>query len=237
MATVPVSPTIPARADNLALIFQEVITVIVRLRAGRLRFDGIDVFRNQIRAAIDLANKDGLRRGYSQEDVKVAMFAVVAFLDESVLNSRNAAFADWQSKPLQQLLFGTDEAGDIIFRNISRLLGQKDSESLADLLEVHQLVLALGFRGRYSASGTNAEIRNILQQIEEKLRRIRGMPPTLTWQPPPQMVVPASDPWIPILKWIAISCGAVALILFVIFKFSLSSAMTELGSLASQIFS
>ena len=88
MATIPAPPIVPARADNLALIFQEVITVIVRLRAGRLRFDGIDLFRNQIRAAIDSANKEGLRRGYSQEDVKVAMFAVVAFLDESILNSK-----------------------------------------------------------------------------------------------------------------------------------------------------
>ena len=117
------------------------------------------------------------------------------------------------------------------------MLGQKDSESLADLLEVHQLVLALGLRGRYSASGTNAEIRHILQQIEEKIRRIRGTPPVLAWQPPPQVVVQAGDPWIPIMKWIAISCGAVALILFIVFKFSLSSAITELGSLASQIFS
>jgi type VI secretion system protein ImpK len=231
------SPTIPARADNLALIFQEVLTVVVRLRAGRLRFDGVDIFRNQIWGAIESAQKEGLRRGYTQEDVKVAMFAVVAFLDESILNSPNPAFSHWQSKPLQQELFGTDEAGDIIFRNISRLLGQKDSESLADLLEVHQLVLALGVRGRYSASGTTAEITSILQKIEEKIRRIRGATPTPGWQPPPQVVVQAADPWIPIMKWIAIGCGVLALILFAVFKFSLSSAITELGSLASQIFS
>jgi type VI secretion system protein ImpK len=231
------SPLAPARGDNLALIFQEVMTVIVRLRAGRLRFDGLDVFRNQIWTAIEAAQKEGLRRGYSQEDVRVAMFAVVAFLDESILNSRNPVFADWQSKPLQQALFGTDEAGDIIFRNINRLLGQTDSESLADLLEVHQLVLALGLRGRYSASGTTAEIGSLLQKIEEKIRRIRGAPTPLSWQPPPQAVVQAGDPWIPILRWVAISCAVLALVLFVVFKFSLSSAVTELGSLAAQIFS
>ncbi len=231
------SPTVPARGDNLALIFQELLTVIVRLRAGRLRFDGVEVFRSQIRAAIDAAQREGLRRGYSQEDVKVAIFAVVAALDESILNSPNRVFADWQSKPMQQELFGTDEAGDIIFRNINRLLGQKDSESLADLLEVHQLVLALGLRGRFSASGTTSEISIILQKIEEKIRRIRGTPPVPAWQPPPQMVVQARDPWIPAMKWIAIGCGALALLLFVVFKFSLSSAVAELGSLASQIFS
>lgn len=235
MATLS-APTAP-RADNLALLFQEVLTVTVRLRVGRLRFDGLEIFRNQIWAAIETAQKEALRRGYSQEDVKVAVFAVVAFLDESVLNTKLPALADWQSKPLQQALFGTDEAGDIIFRNISRLLGQKDSESLADLLEVHQLVLALGLRGRYSATGTTSEIRVILQQIEEKIRRIRGTPSAPAWQPPPQDVVHAVDPWIPVMKWSAIACAAVALLLFVLFKFSLSSAVTELGTLAAQIFS
>lgn len=228
---------IPVRGDNLALIFQEIITVIARLRAGRLRFDGIQVFRNQIRAAIDSAQKDALRRGYTQEDVKVAIFAVIVFLDESILNSRNMVFADWQSKPLQFELFGTDEGGEIIFRNIERLLGQKDSESLADLLEIHQLVLALGLRGRYSASGTTAEISHILQRIDEKIRRIRGNPAGIPWRPAAQVVAQAGDPWIPIMKWLAVGCCALAVLLFVIFKFSLSSAVTELGTLASQIFS
>ena len=231
------APSIPVRGDNLALLFQEILTVTVRLRAGRLRFDGIQLFRNQIRAAIDAAQKDALRRGYTQEDVKVAIFAVVVFLDESILNSRSAVFSEWQSKPLQFELFGTDEGGEIIFRNIDRLLGQKDSESLSDLLEIHQLVLALGLRGRYSASGTTAEISHILQKIDEKIRRIRGNPPAIPWQPAAQVVVQAGDPWIPILKWIAVGCGVLALLLFVVFKFSLSSTVTDLGTVAAQIFS
>ena len=233
----PPAPPVPTRADNLALIFQEVLTVIARLRAGRLRFDGVDVFRRQISAAIDSAEKDGLRRGYSQEDVRVSMFAIVAFLDESILNSRNPLFAEWQSKPLQQALFGTDEAGDMFFRNVNVLLGRSDSEPLADVLEVHQLVLLLGLRGRYSASGTPAEIRSILQKIDEKIRRIRGVAAPLPWQPPAQIMAQPTDPWVPIMKWIAIGSGTVALLLFVIFKFSLSSALADLGSLASQIFS
>ncbi len=231
------STPVPVRGDNLALIFQEVLTVVVRLRGGRLRFDGIDIFRNQILGALDTAQKEGLRRGYTLEDVRVAMFALVALLDESILTSRNPVFANWQSKPLQQEMFQTDDAGDRIFRNITRLLGQNDSESLADLLEVHQLVLAIGLRGRYSASGTTAEISSILQKIEEKIRRIRGAPRVPAWQPPPQAVIKAADPWIPVLRWAAIGCGVLALILFVVFKFSLSSAVTELGTLASQIFS
>jgi type VI secretion system protein ImpK len=227
----------PARGPNLAPIFQEVLTVIERFRAGRLRVDSSDLFRSQIRKAIESAERDGLRRGYSQEDVRLATFAVVAFLDESILNSKSPAFAEWQAKPLQQVLFGVFEAGEIIFRNINRLLARSDSEPLADVLEVHQLVMLLGFRGRHSAGGTPVEIRSILANIEEKIRRIRGVPVVLAWQPPVQAVAKAIDPWIPALKWTAIVCTVMALLLFAAFKFSLASAVSELGSIASQIFS
>jgi type VI secretion system protein ImpK len=178
-----------------------------------------------------------LRRGYSKEDVRVAMFSVVAFLDESILNSRNNVFTDWQRKPLQEELFGVHEAGEIFFRNVDRLLGYTDSESLADLLEVHQLVMLLGLRGRYSASGTTAEIRSILQRIDEKIRRIRGALVVPAWRPPAQLIAPPVDPWIPAMRWLAVGSCTVALLLFGVFKFSLSSAIAELGSFALQIFS
>ena len=112
------------RADNLALIYQEVFTVVMRLRANRQRFGDPEVFRSQIRNALKTAEGEGARRGYEVEDVRVATFAVVAFLDESILNSQNPIFADWQRKPLQEEMFGVHIAGEIFFRNLDRLLGR-----------------------------------------------------------------------------------------------------------------
>jgi len=157
---------------------------------------------------------------------------VVAFLDESVLNSQNPVFADWPRKPLQEELFGVHVAGEIFFRNLDRLLSRQDSEPLADLLEIHQLCLLLGFRGRYSFSGTG-EIRNILAQIEEKIRRIRGPAISPPWRIASETVVPPGDRWIPILRWLVIACFALALILFVIFKVSLASSADQLRSVAA----
>lgn len=240
MATTPVTP--PARAaeqlkrlDNLALIFQEVLTVVARLRANRQRFNDVETFRSQIRNALKTAENDGLRRGYSLEDLRVATFAVVAFLDESILNSQNAVFIDWQRKPLQEELFGVHVAGEIFFRNVERLLSRQDSEPLADLLEIHQLCLLLGFRGRYSAGSTSGDIRNILQQIEEKIRRIRGGITMPAWQPPAELLAPPRDKWIPVLKWLAIGCATFAVLLFVVFKLLLSSAAGDLSTLASRV--
>ena len=221
------------RADNMALIFQETLTVIVRLRANRQRFGDPEVFRSQLRNALKAAETEGARRGYAVEDVRVGTFAVVAFLDESILNSQNPIFADWQRKPLQEELFGVHIAGEIFFRNLDRLLGRSDSEPLADLLEVHQLCLLLGFRGRYSASGNNSEVRSIIAQIDEKIRRIRGVTEPLPWQPPAQTMGAAPDKWTPLLKWTAIACVCLSILLFVFYKVSLSSAASELTTLAA----
>ena len=238
MATTPQTPSAGAkqqavrRADNLALIFQEVLTVIERLRARRQNVSDSEAFRSQIRNALKSAEQDALRRGYNSEDVRVATFAVVAFLDESVLNSQNTVFADWPRKPLQEELFGVHVAGEIFFRNVERLMGRQDSEPLADLLEIHQLCLLLGFRGRYSFSGAG-EIRSILAQIEEKIGRIRGAASPPAWKLPPEAVRPPGDKWIPILRWVAIACFALALILFVVFKISLDSSADHLRAIAA----
>jgi type VI secretion system protein ImpK len=237
MATVPEVPIgvaagLPARMDNLALVFQEVLTVIVRLRAGRQPVSDPESFRAHVRSALASAEQEGLRRGYGAEDLRVATFAVVAFLDESILNMRQPIFADWVRKPLQEEMFGVHVAGEIFFRNVERLLARKDSEPLADLLEIHQLCLLLGFRGRYSASST-AEIRSILAQIEEKIRRIRGGAPEPAWRILPETVVPPRDRWIPLLRWVAIGCVLLAIILFVAFKISLSSSAGDLNKIAA----
>jgi type VI secretion system protein ImpK len=87
--------------------------------------------------------------GYTSEDVRLAAFAVVALLDESALNARQPALADWARRPLQDELFGGHLAGEWFFQHVEQLLARPDSAALADVLEVHQLVLLLGFRGRY----------------------------------------------------------------------------------------
>jgi type VI secretion system protein ImpK len=222
----------PRRSDHLPLIYQEVLTVVVRLRANRQRVGDPEVFRSQVRNALKTAEQEGLRYGYVLEDVRVATFAIVAFLDESILNSQNVLFADWPRKPLQEELYGIHTAGEIFFRNVDRLLARQDSGPLADLLEVHQLCLLLGFRGRFSATSGSAEIRTILGQIEEKIRRIRANS-RLSAPAPAEISIAKTDQWVPILKWTAIGSVLFVLLLFVIFKLLLSSSAGELQSIAA----
>ena len=220
------------RPQNLALLFQDVLTAIVRLRANRQGVTDANAFRHHTREALKKAAADSMTAGYAAEDVRHATFAAVAFLDESVLNSQNPIFVEWLRKPLQAELFGTHTAGEEFFVSLQQLLGRSDSADLADLIEVHYLCMLLGFSGRYSA-GNRGELAQILNLTGEKIRRIRGRFGALSpaWQPPKEQAVSKTDPWVK--KWGLIAAGsaALAVILFAGYMVGLSSVISQLRAL------
>jgi len=231
------SPRPAQGRENLALIYQEVLTAITRFRSNRQVATDAGVFRNQMKAAIRAAEAAAMASAYPVEDTRLATFAVVAFLDESILNSGNPVFADWPRMPLQEELFGGHTAGEIFFHCIDRLLARGDSAQVADVLEVFALCLELGYRGRYSLSGQEG-VRPVLGAIAEKMQRIRGGPGPLSpnWAPPQDAVrTKAYDPWARRLAFGALGILLLALVLFVGFKFSLMSGASGLHSTASTI--
>ena len=226
----------PPSSENLALIYQEALTATVRLRSNRPAVSDAESFRANTREALRVADAEGRRRGYSDEELQLARFAAVAFLDESVLNSRNPVFADWPRKPLQEELFGVHVAGEIFFRNVERLLKASDSPSLADVLEVYLLCLLLGFAGRFSISA-GSELRVVRDQVSEKIRRIRGETSEFSpsWAPGGQSVKLAqTDSWANRLKIAAVVCFALMILLFVGFSLSLSSGASDLRAMTAQ---
>jgi type VI secretion system protein ImpK len=224
-----------ARPENLALAFQELFTVVARLRANRQQVNDANSFRNVIRDSLKRAKEMARRHGYKDEESRMAEFAVVAFLDESILNSGNPIFGDWPRRPMQEELYGHHVAGEKFFQYLDQLLGQPDSQSLDDLLEVFYLCLAMGFRGRFGLSGA-AELSNVMTQIEEKRNRIR--PKTMVFSPEalPAADVkprPIEDPWVKRIMYGTIGLLVVVILLFTIYKISLSSGAGELRTLTS----
>jgi type VI secretion system protein ImpK len=224
------------RPDNLALAFQEVFTVIERLRANRQAVSDAASFRWQFREALKAADQEARNRGYSSEDIQMAVFAAVAFLDESILNLRNAIFADWPRQPLQEEMFGHHVAGEVFFQNLQKLMTRGDSHDLADLLEVYYLCLLLGFAGRYSIGG-RGELRAVMEEIAGKIRRIRHSSPELSpgWALPPEPKrVAQADPWVKRWAMIAIGSAVLTILLFLVFKAGLSSGISDLTTMAMQ---
>jgi type VI secretion system protein ImpK len=117
------------------------------------------------------------------------------------------------------------------------MLNEHDSHDLADVLEIYQLCMLLGFRGRYGLAG-QGELRNVIDTISEKIARIRGLSPDLSpaWAIPPGAVrIAHEDPWVKRLLWTAIGCFALLVILFGIFEISLGSGAADIRAVPSQL--
>ncbi len=224
------------RPANLALAFQEVLTVSERLRGGRQAVSDPAAFRHHVLESLKSADAEARRAGYAAEDIKLAIFAAVAFIDESVLNLRSPIFADWPRRPLQEELFGHHVAGEAFFQYLRQLLGKQDSQDLADLLEVYLLCLLLGFAGRYSMAG-RAELKGFIDETLEKIRRIRGA--ELAFSPPLPPAAPgpaqAKDPLVRVLAIAAGCCAALAVLAFVVYHFMLSSGVSALSDLTAAV--
>ncbi|HXJ88546.1 MAG TPA: DotU family type IV/VI secretion system protein [Candidatus Binatia bacterium] len=229
------SPAMDRRGWNLALGFQEVFTAVVRLRYHRQAVSDAETFRAQMRQALRMAEQEARSRGCSAEDVKQVIFAVVAFLDESVLTSRNPVFVNWPRLPLQAELFGHQLAGEIFFQELQKSLNRSDSQETADLLEVYFLCMLLGFKGRYAAGG---DLRSIMAATQEKIRRIRGPIGALS----PRGAIPAdavrmvqTDRVSRVLGRVALVMAGIVVVLFVLYKFVLMSGESSLSALASEL--
>jgi type VI secretion system protein ImpK len=222
------------RAENLAFVFQELLTVGERLRSNRQQVADAASFRAQIWAAVRQAEDDARRRGYSTDDIELAVFAAVAFLDESILNLRLPVFADWPRQPLQEERYGHHVAGEIFFQNLTKLLTRTDSHELADLLEMYQLALLLGFAGRYSMGG-RGELRGVTVQTGDRIQRIRQTSGWLApgWQLPPEAPVRSGgDPWVSRMTVILIACVVLVAVLFGVFVVLLSQGSNDLSRMA-----
>jgi type VI secretion system protein ImpK len=221
------------RRGLLAIALQEVLTAVGRVRANQQSVTDAASFRNHVKQLLSGAHEEGRRAGYASEDVKLAIYAIVMFLDESILNSPLPALAGWSRKPLQEELFGEHMGGEVFFENLRTLIGRQDSEELADVLEVYELCLLLGFRGRYGAAG-QSEVQRWAGAAAEKISRVRGAPGELApgWAPPERENFPVQvDPWLRRLAITALGLATSAIVIWVVLRIALGSWISQLQSL------
>jgi type VI secretion system protein ImpK len=219
----------------LALVLQEPFTIAIRLRSGRPVAADAASFRIQVKQLLAAADQEARRLRYEATYIRLAVYAFVAFLDESVLNSRQPIFADWQ--PLQEEVFLDHVAGETFFKHVDELLRQQDSSQLADVLEVYQFCMLLGFRGKYSAANADG-LQATMHAVGDRIRRIRGPVGSLSpaWALPTGEVLPASrDALIPRLLAFAAGALVLAVAVFVAASLSLRTRTAELTELVEQL--
>jgi type VI secretion system protein ImpK len=224
--------TDPVSNENLSLLYQGLITGIIRLKGQRQHIPDAETFRKRTKATLQEVERVAVSAGYDVRDVRDTHFAVVAFLDSVVLHSKDAVRAEWERKPLQEELFGQTDAGVIFFEKLDQFRSRRDSGQLADILEVYLLCLLLGFEGRYSG-GQRGELEGITDSLRMRIEYIRGrddhISPAISLEPP---TAPAAAPKVRKiqLRLLAIGLIVFTLFFFVVLKLDLISMSEDIRS-------
>jgi len=150
----------PQQVASLAHLYEDLLTAIVRVQAGRVHIPDCESFRRRTKAKLQDIEQLALTGGYDGRDVQETHFAVAAYLDSVVLHSEESVRAEWERKTLQEEMFGQRDAGVVFFEKLEDFRSRRDSEQLAGILEVYLLCLLLGFEGRYSG-GLRSELEGI----------------------------------------------------------------------------
>jgi len=82
------------------------------------------------------------------DDFDLARFAVVAWVDETLLSSQWQDKDRWQKESLQRLYYQTADAGELFFDRLNAI-----GPHQRDVREVYYLCLAMGFKGRFIHEG------------------------------------------------------------------------------------
>jgi type VI secretion system protein ImpK len=156
------------------MIYEDLLTVVVRMQARRQHASVAESFRARIKTALAEVERNATAAGYSGQDIRDTNFAVVAFLDSVVLHSSDPIRPEWERQTLQEELFGQSDAGVVFFEKLDDFRSRADSEQLADVLEVYLLCLLLGFEGRYSGN-LRGELDSISERVRRRIDNIRGI--------------------------------------------------------------
>ena len=102
------------------------------------------------------AQHDAIALGVSEEEVRGALFAVSAWVDEALLTCDWPAAEGWQRLLLQRQFFGVSNAGVAFFERLAAL-----GDDRADVAEVYVLCLSMGFKGRFGHGGDARELADL----------------------------------------------------------------------------
>ena len=177
--------------DMAATLF----SLILSLRTSS-NYGSENDLRRKIAGYLDQIDKEGLEAGIAREDLEAVKYPLVAFIDETILNSEWKGRESWREHPLQLDLFGETVAGERFFERLDKV--RRAGEGKAELLEIYYLCMALGFEGKYKIAGPAQAARAVDRRTPRALRRTHpALPPSrflpMTAAIPVARPVPTAD--------------------------------------------
>jgi type VI secretion system protein ImpK len=127
-----------------------------------------EVLNHRLRGVIDEVLRRAAVLGFSHQDAQDMAYALVALLDELVLNKPEQYRQFWMSNLLQLHYFNETVAGDSFFNRVNAI--RKDPHR-SEVLRVYYLCLLFGFQGRYRIRGGELELLSLIDAVQKDLER------------------------------------------------------------------
>jgi len=190
--------------------------------------------RQRITHQLAELEREALDQGIIREDLDRARFALVAFIDETILDSNWSQREIWRDRPLQLDMFAERRAGGRFFDELDHL--RRQGEAKREVVEVYHQCLNLGFEGQYRISG-----RDQLKSVKSDIDRYLGFDPRdrreLKLSPHGKRrdtaYVLAKDHF-PFWRWIAVF-GSVFIVLLVAFLILIDDTVDQAVATISRI--
>ncbi len=233
MATFNQSPGATLPTNGLPGCYQEVLTTVIRLMSGTDQVNDAVRFRTDIKQLLRTAETQANRLRVDAKDIGLASYAVVAFIDTSIMTSRLPVFEDWPRQFLQAELYRFNVGGETFFDNLTGIMKRPETTSTADLLDLYLNCMLLGFQGRFRTEQLNMS----RPQIVEKIARIRGESAEISpqWRSSRRRIIATSGDGRRLRLALSVLAAAMAsaAILFVVFRLLLDHGVSQFDSAVS----
>jgi len=157
---------------DLSEIASGCLALILQLR--RLSdFGDRTVLRQRVRELLHQVERDARDAGYAEEDIRLAVYALIAFLDETIIASEWSQKEDWLANPLQLESYARFDAGEEFFVQLEKLRQRPSAH--ASVLKIYYLCMALGFKGKYQLL-EKEKLRQMIEDTYADLTSVKGKP-------------------------------------------------------------
>lgn len=209
--------------DDFVRLATPALELLLRLRAG-LETLSIEL-RRAFKEKLKQIDAEAAARRYRDAHVRDVKFALVVFIDETILelSADTPLFKQWESSKLQHE-YGTGEGAAEFAHRLDRMLD--DPEAEAGVIEVYYLCLLLGYKGEYDED----ELRGVTERAAERLGeagRLGASELSPHWRASDQPPVPRR-PGVP--GWVKVGAGVgvgVIVLAFIILTFLLNSSLSQ----------
>jgi type VI secretion system protein ImpK len=155
-------------SQRLVELFAPCFTEILQLQDSDALGEP-EALRSRLKSLLRRSEKEALDNDHESEAVEAAKFAVVAFVDETILSSNWTGTEEWMKTPLQLEFYDQFDAGEVFFDRLDQMLEAPDRH--AEVLEVYYHCMSLGFRGKYQLQ-EQERFREIVETTAEALSRV-----------------------------------------------------------------